>query len=356
MSTAKSDYNVLSVLEALNVITGGRVVMDWNEMTSGSNPYVVTKTSNIPGKSVIEIPGLVFGNVDEPVRKLGVAMTMTESVIELASAIGIELLVVHHPVAEAANSGGVPFAHYLPLYKIAVIELHEAFHGLHPGVTFIHGHRKQFTDICFGGIPGNVLHVGVALEEIKTAGDILQRLDRFVGRSTELSLLQAEREVRSAHDLAETTIANPAMLLNGHPDSPVKNILHFFPHTGFNVDHLHKALLAYPDVDTLIASISRVREDHPLVQEAKRLGLTFIVGNPHSVEILENGLPLACALEYLLPGLEVFILRERVTASPLNQAGHQEIRVYGEEMAKQYLVRKQREKLDANQALSVLKK
>ena len=83
-------------------------------------------------------------------------------------------------------------------------------------------------------------------------------------------------------------------------DTPVKHILHFFPHSGFTVEHLHQALDLYPETDTIIASISRVRENHPLVMEAKRLGLTFIIGNPHSVEILENGLPLAYALEYLL--------------------------------------------------------
>ncbi|WP_018132757.1 Nif3-like dinuclear metal center hexameric protein [Effusibacillus pohliae] len=338
MHTASSKYKVSSVLEALNIITRGRVVMNWREISENSNPYVVTKTSHIPGKSVIEIPGLVFGNMEKTITKLGVVMTMTESVIELASAMGIELLVVHHPVAEAANSGGVPFTNYLPLYDIAIIELHEAFHGLHPGITFIHGHRVQKTDTCFGGIHGNVLHVGKALDEIKTAGDIIRRLDHFIGRNIERALLLSEREVRSADCIEETTVANSALLLNGDLDSPVKNILHFFPHTGFNTEHLYHALSLYPETDTLIASISRVRSTHPLVQEAKRLGLTFIVGNPHSVEILENGMPLAYALDYLLPGLDVYVLRERVTATPLQQMGHQEIQVYGQEIALGYLI------------------
>lgn len=338
MHTSLSRYKVSSVLEALNVITRGRVVMNWQEISEGTNPYVVTKTSHIPGKSVIEIPGLVFGRMEKPITKLGVAMTLTESVIELASAMGIELLVVHHPVAEAANSGGVPFAHYLPLYDMAIIELHEAFHGLHPGITFIHGHRVLKTDTCFGGIHGNVLHAGKVLEGIKTAGDILRRLDQYVGCTIERDLLRFERDIRLADSMEETTVANSAMLLNGDLDSSVQNILHFFPHTGFTTEHLQQALSMYPETDTLIASISRVRPNHPLVREAKRFGLTFIVGNPHSVEILENGMPLAYALDYLLPGLEVHVLRERVTATLLEQTGHPEIQMYGREMAMRYLI------------------
>jgi len=334
----QKEYTVYDVMQALNVITKERMVMDWKEIAKGSNPFVVTKTSNIPGKSVMEIPGLVFGDMDSPVKKIGVAMTMTECGIELASGMGLDLLVVHHPVADAANSGGVPFVQYLPLYKLAVIELHEAFHGLHPGLAYMHGHQKLKTDTNFGGIHGNVLHKGLALEEITTAGDILKRLDGYIGRQLESTLLKMEREIRSADYLEEATLVNPARILNGSQDSPVKHILHFFPHSGFTIDHLRQALDMYPETDTVIASISRVREDHPLVAEAKRLGLTFIVGNPHSVEIFENGLPLAYAIEYLLPGMEVFILRERVTAMPLAHAGHQEILNYGREMALQYLV------------------
>jgi hypothetical protein len=342
MNEDKVSYTVLSVLEALNLITRGRVVMKWDEITEGNHPYVITKTSNIPGKSIIEIPGLIFGSVDKQICKVGVAMTLTESVIELASSMGIELLVVHHPVAEAASSGGVPFAHYLPLYNIALIELHEAFHGLHPGVTYMHGHEKLKTDTCFGGIPGNVMHIGVALEGIHTAGDIIRRLNHFVDREMESALLLSEREIRSADHMEETTLSNPAMLLNGKPDTPVRNILHFFPHTGFNTDHLQQALSMYPETDTIIASISRVRSDHALVQKAKLHGLTFIVGNPHSVEILENGIPLAYAIDYLLPDLEVYIMRERVTAFPLKQSGNKDISQYGDDMARNYLVPEQR--------------
>ncbi|MEB3102369.1 Nif3-like dinuclear metal center hexameric protein [Ferviditalea candida] len=338
MSIKKFDYTVASVLAALNEITRGRVVMDWEEVTAGRNPYVVMKTSNIPGKSVMEIPGLIFGSKDKPVRKIGVGMTLTESMIELASGIGLDLVIVHHPVADAANSGGVPLAGYLPLYNIALMELHEAFHGLHPGVAYLHGHRKLSTDINFCGVPGNILHVGVALDGIRTAGDMIRHLDRFMGREQERKLLEAERRIRGDIQMIETTLSNPNQILSGTPDSPVKHILHFFPHTGFSVHDLERALEMHPETDTIIASISRVREDHPLVQVARQRRLTFIVGNPHSVEILENGVPLAYAIQQILPGLEVFILRERVTASLLSQLGHKEIAEYGREMALGYLV------------------
>lgn len=340
MLDMQNEFTIRDVMQALNVITKGRMVMDWDEIAKGSNPFVLTKTSNIPGKSVIEIPGLVYGDMNAPVKKIGVAMTMTECGIELASGMGLDLLVVHHPVADAANSGGVPFAQYLPLYNLSVIELHEAFHGLHPGLAYLHGHQKLKTDTSFGGIHGNVLHKGIALEGIHTAGDILKRLDGYIGRQIESTLLKAEREIRSTNFLEEATLVNPAEILNGNQESPVKHIIHFFPHSGFTIEHLHQALELYPETDTIIASISRVRENHPLVMEAKRLGLTFIIGNPHSVEILENGLPLAYALENLLPEIEIYILQERVTAMPIAYAGHPQIQSYGKDMALNYLVPK----------------
>ncbi len=67
-------------------------------------------------------------------------MTLTESEIELAGATGVDALVLHHPVAEAASSGGVPLRGYVNLYNLAIFEAHEAFHGRHPGIGVIHGH------------------------------------------------------------------------------------------------------------------------------------------------------------------------------------------------------------------------
>jgi len=197
MTVDRSETNVESVLLALNHISKGRMVMDWNEVTSGTNPYVVTKTSNIPGKSVIEIPGLVFGDKRQRVSRIGVGMTLTESMIELASALRLDVLVVHHPVAEAANSGGVPFADYLPLYGLSLIEMHEAFHGLHPGLTFLHGHRKLKTDTAFGGVPGNVLHKGVAFDDVRTAGGPREFLLVLRGESAAATALAGPRLERA---------------------------------------------------------------------------------------------------------------------------------------------------------------
>lgn len=335
---SRSGSDVGQVLEALNRISKGRMVMNWNEVASGTNPYVVMKTSNIPGKSVMEIPGIVFGDARKPVSRIGVGMTLTESMIELASGMKLDLLVVHHPVADAASSGGVPFADYLPLYDLALIEIHEAFHGLHPGLTFLHGHHKLKTDIAFCGVPGNVLHKGIALDEVETAGDILDHIEAWMGRETDAGLLDAERAIRGEPGLQEATLANPAMLLSGTRDNPAKHILHFFPHTGFSMDHLDAALRMYPETDTIIVSISRVREDHPFVGYARERGLNFLVGNPHSVEIMENGLPLAYALEMLLPDVEVFLMRERITAVAIGEIGHAGMAAYGREMAETHLV------------------
>ena len=48
---------VRDILKALDVITGGRVITD-SFGYGGANPFVVTKTSGIPGKAVTELPGL----------------------------------------------------------------------------------------------------------------------------------------------------------------------------------------------------------------------------------------------------------------------------------------------------------
>lgn len=339
MRAEQKKIEVMHVIDALDMISGGRMVKDWNEVTSGGNRYVVTKTSNIPGKSVIEIPGLVFGDKHKPVNRIGVGMTLTESMIEMASALELDVVVVHHPVADAASSGGVPFADYLPLYGLAIIEMHEAFHGLHPGMTLLHGHRKLSTDIAFCGLLGNVLHKGIALEEVRTAGDLLNRLAEWMGEERGRDLLEAERAILGEATLQEATLANPGKLLAGSLDSPVKHVLHFFPHTGFSIEHLEQALMLYPETDTIIVSISRVRGDHPFVKLARERGLNFIVGNPHSAEMLENGLPLAYALERLLPGVEVYLLRERITAVSLREVGQSRMVEYGREMAERYLLK-----------------
>ncbi len=91
------------------------------DLASGKNPFVVTKSSNIPGKAGAETPGLVCGNMDQEIKKIAVLMTLTESGIELAGATGVGALVAHHPIVDATNTGGVLLKTYLGLYNIAAL-------------------------------------------------------------------------------------------------------------------------------------------------------------------------------------------------------------------------------------------
>ncbi len=142
-------YTAREVLNALDVISGGRVIKQPGDAMD--HPFVVTKTSNLPGKAVTETPGLVCGSLGHPVARIAVAMTLTESQIELAGATGVDAIVTHHPVADAASCGGVLLRGYVGLYGLAVFELHEAFHGRHPGIGLIHGHRPFRVEIAYGG-------------------------------------------------------------------------------------------------------------------------------------------------------------------------------------------------------------
>ncbi|MGI6364236.1 MAG: Nif3-like dinuclear metal center hexameric protein [Bacillota bacterium] len=330
---------VRDVNNALSTITGGRVPQDIASLHSGNSPFVVVKTSHIPGKAVTEIPGLVYGSYDKKVKKIAVMMTLTESQIELAGALDIDAIVTHHPVADAANSGGVTLKSYLDLYNIAVFEVHEAFHGLHPGLSWLHGHKAFRAEIAYGGVSGNIMFVGKALPEIKTAGDMVRRVTELMGQAEEKKMFAAEKEVRNCPDLQETNMAAPAYILVGKEDNPVDNILHIFPHTGFTVEHLESALREHPEIDTVLATISRVKPGHPLAKRCEELGLNFVVGNSHALEIFENGLPLAKALAKLLPDTEVFMFRDRVTATPLNKFGNPAIQEYADMIVENYLVK-----------------
>lgn len=329
---------VSDVLDALDTITGGRCLREISEVSSGRNRFVITKSSDIPGKSCTELPGLVFGDLEAPVTKLGVAMTLTESSIELAGATGINAIVAHHPVADAANAGGVTLRNYLSLYNLALFELHEAFHGLHPGIAFIHGHRVFRTDIAYGGIPGNVLMVGRALEPGLTLGTILDRVRLYANFDEEQAMLQAERQCRNCSTILDAVTSTGGEIVLGSKDTPVKTILHIFPHTGFTAKHLAAAREEHPEADTVIASISRVHAGSDLVATAKGLGMSFVLGNSHALEILENGMPLATALKRLLPAVDVILLRERVTATPVEMAASPAVRAYAQTMAEQFLL------------------
>ena len=328
------------VLQALDRITGGRCVKDLNDIFSGVNRFVVQKSSNIPGKSCMETPGFVCGNLSRPVKKIAVTMTLTECNIELAGATGVDVIVAHHPIMEAANSGGVTLRTYLDLYGLSVFELHEAFHGLHPGLSLIHGHKPFHVDIAYGGIPGNILFVGQTIPEVNTLADILSRLQDFMGLNEEQKMLLAERASRGCNGIIETNVATGGKILVGKPDNSANTVIHIFPHTGFTAEHLEKVKQQFPEADTLLASISRVNEDHPLVAKARELGLNFIVGNSHAMEILENGMPLAIALQSLLPEVEVVLFRERITSTPLDQVGTPALRNYARTIADEYLINK----------------
>ena len=49
-------------------------------------------------------------------------------------------------------------------------------------------------------------------------------------------------------------------------------------------------------------------------------------------------MPLSTALQMLLPGVPILVLRERVTAATLEQMGTPEIRAYAQEMAEKHLL------------------
>lgn len=331
---------VKDVLEALDDLTGGRCVKDPSDWSSGKNRFVVTKSSNIPGKSCTEIPGLVWGNPEKEVRKIAVCMTLTESVIELAAATGVDAIISHHPACDAANSGGVLMKTYLGLYDLAFFELHEALHGTHPGIPFLHGHKPFFTDVNYGGIPGNVVNVGDALPEVKTVGDLLDRLERLIDAPMDRYMLRVERKERGCDGIEETAVAAGARILVGKRENPVTRIIHIHPHCGFTPEQLEKLYRDNPGVDTVVASISRVYPGHALIQKAEELGLSFVCGNSHALEIFENGVPLAYALRNHLPECEIVIFRERQTEIPLDYVGSPEIRAYGKTMADTYLHRK----------------
>ncbi|TYP49267.1 Nif3-like dinuclear metal center hexameric protein [Thermosediminibacter litoriperuensis] len=332
---------VKDVLKALDDITGGRVVMETGDVFAGRNPFVVIKSSNIPGKSVMEIPGLVFGDPEAVVSKIAVVMTLTESCIELAAATGVDLIVAHHPVADAANSGGVTLKNYLGLYGINVIELHEAFHGLHPGISYIHGHRAFRVDIRYGGIPGNILYVGKVLDGVKTLGDMLDRLNKMMDMDREFRLSEYEKSVYGCEDIKNSVTAVGGEILIGAPETEVKTVLHIFPHTGFTPEHLEMAKMEHPEADTVLATISRVRKDSALVAKARELGLNFICGNCHSMEVFENGLPLAHAIRSYLPKeIKIVVFRERVISIPVERFGSSTIQEYAGFITENYLMKK----------------
>ena len=324
-------YKVKDITTALNNLTGGRC-----EQKTGNERFFVTKSSGI-GKDVTEKPGLVYGDPEMPVAKIAVTMTLNESAIELAAATGINAIVAHHPIADAASSGGVPLKTYLDLYKISVFEVHEAFHGLHPGISYLHGHKPSFVSTSYGNIPGNIVYVGDPLPEVKTVGNIVDRLDDFMDTKKESQILGSLWNIYDTNEIQETSVSAKSKILLGDRSSPVSKVLHVFPHSGFNAKHLKSVKMENPSIDTMLTTISRVYPGHELVDQAGDMGLSLVCGNSHGQEIYENGIPLAFALQKQLPKAEIVMLHDRVTSTPLNKFGSLKIRNYGKTMAENHL-------------------
>jgi hypothetical protein len=142
------------------------------------------------------------------------------------------MLLLHTtPIADAANSGGVLLKYYLGLYNIAVFELHEAFHGLHPGIPFLHGHKPipSFTDTKYGGIPGNIVYVGETLSDVKTVGDMINHLNRFMNIETEEKLLEREQNIRKCDDILETVTSARCKILLGDNSRPMRKVIQYVP-------------------------------------------------------------------------------------------------------------------------------
>lgn len=339
------EYSAHDILLALDRICSGRVVLTPNDLMHEHNQDVVTKTSHIPGKTVTELPGLIFGGERHRIGSVGLAMTMTENVIELAGGLGLDALIIHHPVADAASSGGVLIDDYLNLYGLALFELHEAFHGNHPGVAYLHGFNATTIHAGYKGRYGVNVYVGATLDGVDTLGDVLDRLWRLMSLELEHEMLAAERQIRSEPNLAETLVASAPELLVGDRDRPARVIAQFAPHSGFDVGLLDSLLAEIPEIDTLIAAKGRLKKGHPLVEAAAERGLGMLNGNSHAYEILENWMPLAAALEQLLPGLDIHVLRERVIASPYSETASQALREYAQKMADEHLLLNRRPEL-----------
>lgn len=332
---------VAGVVKILDRITGGRMVTSLDELSKGTNRFVVTKSSNIPGKSITEIPGLIVGDPQAAARRIGVCMTLTECHIELAGATQLDVIVAHHPVADAASAGGTPLNVYLKLYNLSLIEIHEAFHGLHPGMAYMHGLTVHKVDLAFRGVPGKIITITTTLPEVHTAGDIIDRLERFIGRKEEEAVLQAEKSIRGTSNLQEALLSAAPYLLHGTRETPVKHVLQVAPHGGLTVEDLDALKHDYPQLDTVLFIISRCFPDSALVGKCRELGLTLIVGNTHAFEVMENGLPLAYAMQEMLPDCEIYLLRDRVTSTPVREAGNEALREYARMIAQTYLVNKE---------------
>ena len=103
-------------------------------------------------------------------------------------------------------------------------------------------------EIAYGGVAGNIMFVGNAREEVRTVGDILDRLGRFCDLEKEACMLAIERRERDCADTHETCMAVSAQILCGQREAPVKQVVHFFPHTGFTPEHLRQVGFEFGEI------------------------------------------------------------------------------------------------------------
>lgn len=328
---------VKDVFNALNILCKDRCLKKYSDFASNKNSFIVTKSSNIPGKAITELPGLICGDLNMEVKKIAVIMTLTENVIELAAATEVNVIIAHHPVGDACSCGGVLLKNYLNLYNIALFELHEAFHGLHPGISFLHGYNITSSFINYDGISGNIFYIGRPFKSIKTLGDILDRLDNFFDFEKEKHALGTRKLYPNSENICDISTCIKGKIILGTRNSKINKLLHFFPHTGFTSTHLETIITKNPDIDTLLVSISRVYPGNPLIKKAKELNLNLICGNSHTMEIYENGLPLAFALKKYLKNPNIVIFREAITSIPLENTSTETLRNYGYVIADKYL-------------------
>ena len=328
---------IRDVVNALDELTGGRL----SAPTGPDNPWQVTKSSGLVGKSVLETPGLVLGEPNAPVQRLAVAMTMTEQDIELARAIGVDVIVAHHPVADAASSGGVSLVDYLVPYELGVIECHEAFHGLHPGIGYLHGHTPIHHDGSFGGAHGKVVMVGRPLaarakpsqpsaSHVRRATSSIDFAPCSAANATSLSWTASAMPGASQQCLTQSMLPACRSSTAARPPHSVSSSSMRFPTPGSRRTTSTSCWIVIP-APAPSSSASAVPASMMTTSASRGLGV--MVGSSHATEILENGLPLATALDRMFPEVDVLLFRSRVVALPVAAAAEGALAEYGQLMA-----------------------
>jgi len=176
--------------------------------------------------------------------------------------------------------------------------------------------------------------VGRPIAGVATLGDVLDRLRAMLGRDRDEEVLAREREARGLPELSDSITTPGLRLLHGEAETPLgERVLHAFPHTGFAVDDLEQLLERFPGIGTLMLSISGADAEAEYVGVAAERGVAVMVGSSHATEILENGLPLAIALQRMFPETDVLLFRSRVVALPAAGAASGLLADYGNRMA-----------------------